>query len=213
MPEPRASWSLPPPCCSRSSGGKRKRNCPPRTRFAGAAAEIICNYLTHSRGYEVPRRHFPRQRAHPLRASASMKIPPGSQRAAALWRLFSIFLFAEKYGLRRESKPGSAGRRGRRPLQGGATGRRCDEKGCRDEGIAAHGFRRCGRAEKASEYYSSLPWQSLYFMGSPLGRSLPQGQGSLRPGFFARFTGCFFRDTSPPILFTEVFATLLRCTS
>ena len=29
-------------------------------------------------------------------------------------------------------------------------------------------------------------------MGRPLGRSLPQGQGSLRPGFLIFFTGCFF---------------------
>ena len=63
----------------------------------------------HSRGYEVPRRIFPRQRAHPLRVSASF-IPTGFQRAAALWRLFSIFLFAEKYG-RLSAKPPRIGRK------------------------------------------------------------------------------------------------------
>ena len=31
----------------------------------------------------------------------------------------------------------------------------------------------------------------MYFIGSPFGRNLPQGQGSLRPIFLPTFTGCF----------------------
>ena len=54
------------------------------------------------------------------------------------------------------------------------------------------------------------PQQSLYFMGRPLGLSLPQGQGSLRPGFFIFFTGCFFCGASPPTLAAAFLETLLR---
>ena len=68
------------------------RDCVRGVKFFGTAAAT-----------QVPRRIFPRKRAHPLRVSASF-FPTGFQRAAALWRLFSIFLFAEKYGPRRETR-------------------------------------------------------------------------------------------------------------